>query len=419
MADGYKDFVSEAVQRRAAAQQALFDDRSSANLSSLIQGGINLATKRKANREFNKTINREEQGLYNKVSSYDEVADQLDIKTDKFFYDLISDYNEIKNHIDNGTMLDTELGKRDLATIKSVVDVYAEALPKIISTGDQIVKSANIEAKEGQGAANTLSVSGAPLAQRNIIRKMYQGDVADLEFQRDGSNVIVYDNSTDTLLNINEFNQAVTNKDNPYLKFVPDIKEQLTNGYDLFMKNNKGEFQNTFSEILQPDPNATDEEKAKYAANPTAIRYMSKANEEALFDALMGQPLILNGKITNMKNGGAFREIINQHGESIWEDMMPLKKETPQWPTQVPAIGDPDYKDFYDNYYEPMLIYLAGRTIDENTKDLRRESMEKDDAKTQNFKDEFKYSDEDKNKIASAKSGDIITISDGKKIRKK
>ena len=314
MADGYKDFVSEAVQRRAAAQQALFDDRSSANLSSLIQGGINLATKRKANREFNKTITREEQGLYNKVSSYDEVADQLDIKTDKFFYDLISDYNEIKNHIDNGTMLDTELGKRDLATIKSVVDVYAEALPKIISTGDQIVKSANIEAKEGQGAANTLSVSGAPLAQRNIIRKMYQGDVADLEFQRDGSNVIVYDNSTDTLLNINEFNQAVTNKDNPYLKFVPDIKEQLTNGYDLFMKNNKGEFQNTFSEILQPDPNATDEEKAKYAANPTAIRYMSKANEEALFDALMGQPLILNGKITNMKNGGAFREIINQHG---------------------------------------------------------------------------------------------------------
>ena len=419
MADGYKDFVSEAVQRRAAAQQALFDDRSSANLSSLIQGGINLATKRKANREFNKTITREEQGLYNKVSSYDEVADQLDIKTDKFFYDLISDYNEIKNHIDNGTMLDTELGKRDLATIKSVVDVYAEALPKIISTGDQIVKSANIEAKEGQGAANTLSVSGAPLAQRNIIRKMYQGDVADLEFQRDGSNVIVYDNSTDTLLNINEFNQAVTNKDNPYLKFVPDIKEQLTNGYDLFMKNNKGEFQNTFSEILQPDPNATDEEKAKYAANPTAIRYMSKANEEALFDALMGQPLILNGKITNMKNGGAFREIINQHGESIWEDMMPLKKETPQWPTQVPAIGDPDYKDFYDNYYEPMLIYLAGRTIDENTKDLRRESMEKDDAKTQNFKDEFKYSDEDKNKIASAKSGDIITLSDGRKIRKK
>ena len=47
MADGYKDFVSEAVQRRAAAQQALFDDRSSANLSSLIQGGINLATKEK------------------------------------------------------------------------------------------------------------------------------------------------------------------------------------------------------------------------------------------------------------------------------------------------------------------------------------------------------------------------------------
>lgn len=419
MADGYKDFVSEAVQRRAAAQQALFDDRSSANLSSLIQGGINLATKRKANREFNKTVTREEQGLYNKVSSYDEVADQLDIKTDKFFYDLISDYNEIKNHIDNGTMLDTELGKRDLATIKSVVDVYAEALPKIISTGDQIVKSANIEAKEGQGAANTLSVSGAPLAQRNIIRKMYQGDVADLEFQRDGSNVIVYDNSTGTLLNINEFNQAVTNKDNPYLKFVPDIKEQLTSGYDLFMKNNKGEFQNTFSEILQPDPNATDEEKAKYAANPTAIRYMSKANEEALFDALMGQPLILNGEITDMKNGGSFREIINQHGESIWEDMMPLKKETPQWPTQVPAIGDSDYKDFYDNYYEPMLIYLAGRTIDENTKDLRRESMEKDDAKTQNFKDEFKYSDDDKNKIASAKPGDIITLSDGRKIRKK
>lgn len=419
MADGYKDFVSEAVQRRAAAQQALFDDRSSANLSSLIQGGINLATKRKANREFNKTVTREEQGLYNKVSSYDEVADQLDIKTDKFFYDLISDYNEIKNHIDNGTMLDTELGKRDLATIKSVVDVYAEAIPKIISTGDQIVKSANIEAKEGQGAANTLSVSGAPLAQRNIIRKMYQGDVADLEFQRDGSNVIVYDNSTGTLLNINEFNQAVTNKDNPYLKFVPNIKEQLTSGYDLFMKNNKGEFQNTFSEILQPDPNATDEEKAKYAANPTAIRYMSKANEEALFDALMGQPLILNGKITDMKNGGAFREIINQHGESIWEDMMPLKKDTPQWPTQVPAIGDPDYKDFYDNYYEPMLIYLAGRTIDENTKDLRRESMEKDDAKTQNFRDEFKYSDDDKNKIASAKPGDIITLSDGRKIRKK
>ena len=419
MADGYKDFVSEAVQRRAAAQQALFDDRSSANLSSLIQGGINLATKRKANREFNKTVTREEQGLYNKVSSYDEVADQLDIKTDKFFYDLISDYNEIKNHIDNGTMLDTELGKRDLATIKSVVDVYAEAIPKIISTGDQIVKSANIEAKEGQGAANTLSVSGAPLAQRNIIRKMYQGDVADLEFQRDGSNVIIYDNSTGTLLNINEFNQAVTNKDNPYLKFVPDIKEQLTTGYDLFMKNNKGEFQNTFSEILQPDPNATDEEKAKYAANPTAIRYMSKANEEALFDALMGQPLILNGNITDMKNGGAFREIINQHGESIWEDMMPLTKGTPQWPTQVPAIGDPDYRDFYNNYYEPMLIYLAGRTIDENTKDLRRESMEKDDAKTQNFKDEFKYSDEDKNKIASAKTGDIITLSDGRKIRKK
>ena len=144
MANGYKDFVSEAVQRRAAAQQALLNDRSGTNLSSLVQGGINLATKRKANREFNKAITREEQGLYNKVSSYDEVADQLDIKTDEFFYGLISDYNEIKSHLENGTMLDTELGKRDLATIKSVVDIYAEALPKIISTGDEIIKSANI-----------------------------------------------------------------------------------------------------------------------------------------------------------------------------------------------------------------------------------------------------------------------------------
>ena len=37
-----------------------------------------------------------------------------------------------------------------------------------------------------------------------------------MKFQRDGSNIIIYDNTNDTLLNINEFNQAVTNKDNPY-----------------------------------------------------------------------------------------------------------------------------------------------------------------------------------------------------------
>lgn len=424
MSDGFKDFVSDAAAKSAAAQKAYLNEPSAigVSLTSLIQGGINLATKRKDNREFNKAITREQQGLYNKVGSYDQISNAYDVKSEKFFYDLISDYNVIKSHIDNGTMQDAELGKRDLATIKNTVDNYSDAIPKLLATAEAIRKAASIEAKQGQGAAGTLSVAGAPVPQLAIIEKIASGNADNIEFQRDGSNIILVDTSdpnNPVTLNINEFNKAITDKNNPYLKFVPDINDQLTNGYDLLMKNNKGEFQNTFSTILQPDPNASDEEKAKYAADPTAIRYMSKDNEEALFDALMGQPLILNGKETDMLNGGAYRELINQYGESIWEDMMPLTGNTPQWPTMIPAIGDKDYRSFYDEYYEPMLRYLAGRTIDENTKDLRRETKETDDQKQQDFTSGFTYTDDDKKAIASAKPGDIITLSDGRQIRKK
>ena len=414
--NGYRDFVGEATKRRIEAERALAESGSAINVGSLIQGGINLATKRKELKDFGRGINREQQGIYNKVGSFDNIETVYDKKSEQFFYDLISDYNEIKNHIDNGTMVDTELGKKDLAAIKNLVDNYSDAMPKILATSQAITQASKIPV----GEAGSLSVAGAPIAQLDIIRKITAGgkDAEDIDFLRDGSNIILFDNSTGQKLNIAEFSRSITNKENPYLKFVPDISEALTSGYDLFVKDNKGEYQDTYTTLEHPNPNASQEEIEKYKANPTAIRYMSEENEEKLKSDLMGQFLVNEkGEITKMRNGGIFRKLIETNGESIWEDMMPLNKDHLVYPpaSDIPLPGDKDYEGYYKTYYKPMLEWLSSKTINENTKDLRRQTVQNKLAtqpKNQNFTKSTAddITPESQTKIDNAKPGEIITI---------
>jgi hypothetical protein len=430
-----KDPLRESVIRsqKDAEAASKMPDSTNKNITSLIQGGVNLMTqKKKALKDFNKSILKEDQKLYDKVGGFTTEFEGFNEKSEKFFGELIEEYNSIKNHLNNGTMKDASLGKKDLANLKALVDQYGQALPKVLATADEINQAASIAGKDGMGAPGTLSVTGAPPGQLAIIKKISSGGPSgdDIDMRYEGGTIILYDNKTGAELNIREFNRAITSKDNPYLKTVPDLNKGMTNIYDAFNKDHKGDMQNTFtSEAPNNDPE-----------NPVAARTMSKDQETKLKEALMGAPQqdFDNDKATRYHDGGGYKDMISTYGESIWEDMMPdgLTKDNPQWPEQMPLFGDDNYEEFYDNFYEPMLDYLATTTINRNATDIQRQTQNDEEYNKKYGRREFKggekeyntkldkhlskagYSKEDQEAMRLAKSGEIVTITvNGKKLK--
>lgn len=456
-----QDPMSASVQRsvkEAKAAEAANLERDP-NVTSLIQSGVGmLSAKKEAMKGFTREVLKEERKMYEKVGGMATGYNGYDQKAESFFEGLIDQYNIIKSHLDAGTMKDANLGKRDLATIKNLIDQYGEAIPKVIGTAKAITAASEAAGKEGMGSPNTLSVAGAPPAQLAIIKKISSGGKSgqDIEISHRDGTIVLYDTKTGAELNMKEFNKAITNKNNPYLKYVPDLKKGMTNAFDSFNKNHEGAMQDTYTEeIASKTP----------GGDPTRVMPMSK--EEDLKVALMGAKRAEydpNGdaKLSRYHSGGAYEKMIIDFGESIWEDMMPDGlTEGKEYISNPPIFGDDGYDEYYDDYYLPMLDYLATTTINNNTQGIQRESQnkerfkelypklsnndnatdydkrykgfEKDDddnvVKDSQYKERQKkftsdkkttsgFSDEDQEKIASAKSGTIIELSSGLKIRK-
>ena len=181
------------------------------NISSVLQGGTNyLLAKKDALRSFNKSLQQENQRIYDKVGSFETKYENFNTKSENFFMGLIDDYNEIKTHLNNGTMKDPSLGQKDLASIKNLIDMYGEALPKVLAVAGEIEDAGKKAAESGMGSPGTLSVTGAPTGQLAIIKKISSGGKAgdDIEMFREGGTIILKDKTTGAILNISEFNDV-------------------------------------------------------------------------------------------------------------------------------------------------------------------------------------------------------------------
>ena len=456
-----QDPMSASVQRsvkEAKAAEAANLQRDP-NVTSLIQSGVGmLSAKKDAMKGFTREVLKEERKMYEKVGGMATGYNGYDKKAESFFEGLIDQYNVIKSHLDAGTMKDANLGKRDLATIKNLIDQYGEAIPKVIGTAKAITAASEAAGREGMGSPNTLSVAGAPPAQLAIIKKISSGGESgqDIEMSHRNGTIVLYDTKTGAELNMKEFNKAITNKNNPYLKYVPDLKKGMTNAFDSFNKNHEGAMQETYTKEIP---------SAESGGEPTRVMPMNK--EEDLKIALMGAKRAEYNddgtpRLSKYHSGGAYEKMITDFGESIWEDMMPdgLTKGI-EYESNPPIFGDDGYDVYYNKYYRPMLDYLATTTINNNTQGIQRESQnkerfaelypnlsnntnatdydkrykgfEKDDEDkvvkdsqykkrqekfTTDKKTQSGFSAEDQKKIADAQVGEIIELTSGLKIRK-
>jgi hypothetical protein len=446
-----QDPMSASVQRsvkEAKAAEAANLQRDP-NVTSLIQSGVGmLSAKKDAMKGFTREVLKEERKMYEKVGGMTTGYNGYDKKAESFFEGLIDQYNVIKSHLDAGTMKDANLGKRDLATIKNLIDQYGEAIPKVLGTAKAITAASEAAGREGMGSPNTLSVAGAPPAQLAIIKKISSGGPSgeDIEISHRDGTIVLYDTRTGAELNMKEFNKAITNKNNPYLKYVPDLKKGMTNAFDAFNKNHEGALQETYTKEIPSDTPG---------GEPTRVMPMQK--EEDLKIALMGAKRADydqdgNPKLSKYHSGGAYEKMITDFGESIWEDMMPdgLTKGI-EYESNPPIFGDDGYDEYYNKYYKPMLDYLATTTINNNTQGIQRESQNKErfaelypdlsnnkdatdydkrykgDSKqyeerqkkfTTDKKTQSGFSAADQAKIESAQPGDIVELTSGLKIRK-
>ena len=164
-----KDSVSDITSglQTLASQQFQQDARQrQQNIGTAIQAGMSIAQsilpKKQALKEFTKGEQKRQQDLYDKVGTYSTGYDAYDANSEAFFHDLISKHNEIQSALNNKLMVDSELGKKDLANIQNLVNMYGEAIPNILATAKGIEKSM-------EPGARKLSVTGAPVSQLNII----------------------------------------------------------------------------------------------------------------------------------------------------------------------------------------------------------------------------------------------------------
>ncbi len=370
----YRDIYKESrqLEQAAAAEQS---QRNANNLGTLVSTGMGVISdvvKRKEGLEaFSAEALKRSNKLNDKVAKFGSPYDDFNKKSEDFFFGLIGEFNDIQSALDNGTHKNPQLARQDLARIERLVDQYKEGIGDVLATGQIIDDAMEVYKREGAGAAGTLSVTGALAPQLNIIDKMRRGGslANDISISHDGGSIILTDTKTGAILNMDEFNKAIVDKNNPYITLVPDLKEQLKDGYDFFTKDKEGQYQSKYTTVSDADPN-----------NPNAQRYMTEVQEQELIESLKGTPQIdyRTGKPTAYLDGGMFRAIISAEGESIWEDMMPtsITKDL-EYPDPPPAFGSPEYEEFYNTFYGPMLSFMSEQTVTENTQDIRRESVEK------------------------------------------
>jgi hypothetical protein len=379
-------------------QEANRQARNTQNISALVNTGLSLATqsiapKADALSELNKDYSKQTQRLYNKVGSsdYDTGFEGTDKKADVFMNGLIDDYYRIKNSIKD--MKDPSLGQQDLATIENMVNQYGEGVVNIRAFNSEIQAASKADINSGKKLSNT----GAPAAQLQIIRKISAGgpEAEDIEFRREGSNILLYDKTSKQTLNITEFNRA-QKAGEQYLKFAIPT-EETTSGFFKQKIENKSEG-GTF---LEKYTTKTDEGGYK----------MTTQQQEDYKNDIMGKE-----PGSEYATGGMFEGLLTGDGnvaESIWEDQMfesGATKDLGQWPTGeedgsvysgktsdeiIAAAKRPNatqeekelYKLFYKDYYEPALNFLADQSL-QGANELQITLDEEQEENTQGQKQE-------------------------------
>lgn len=374
--------MTEMAKQQFAADRQAEQQRVTANISSLVQGGINALTpKAQAMNKLDKSVIKSSQNMYNKIGSsdFDTGLDKWDESLDTFMNGIVDQNNLTIQAMNNGSMIDLSKGQRDIAMYENIVDIYEEAVPNIKAASNVINRSAN-----ATEISQKLSLTGPPPYQLDIIRKMNTDEAGDLQIIQEGNNIIIRDpNATyidpktgkevkGTELNINEFNKAITDKENPYFKYAIDTKPDTERNFNQKIKTGKdGAFNPLYVTI---------DEEAKDSTGQTVTTYnMTQKQQDKFKKDVMGD------KGNGYANGGQFAGLIEEFGESIWEDQMEGGDENTQYPEEVPKMptgsrqaivdsGDKEalklydeqlkeYDTYYNDYYKPMLDALANQSL--------------------------------------------------------
>lgn len=312
-----------------------------------------LMNKKAQQRAFDQRQLKQEQDLYNRVASLQVGSTNFDKNSEDYFFDLIGKSNEIKRHLADNTMIDRELGKRDLARINNLVNVYGEAQPRIIKAANVIKEAALIP----EGQPGSLASYGVPVDQQEIIVGITEGK--DIKIVDKDGQLFLFDQEKGTKLNVNEFVNAFDNPNNPYIKRVPDIAKNLKASYDNFTQKDVNKMSQFISE----------ETVTNSVGDKVEVKFMTPQQQDKLEDALKGRKI--TG--TDYYSGGQFKKMLELNGNAIWEDIMPdeITLRDKNWGTWQPkSIDDPEYAEFYEKQYLPALEYLANRTIEENSGDI-------------------------------------------------
>ena len=365
--------------QRSSQREAVQQKRTSENLSALTGVATALANQAIAPKadglaELNADYAKQTKKLYKKVSSTDyNVNEVTDKKADVFMNGLIDDYYGIKNNIRN--MKDPSLGMQDLGTIENMVDSYGKGVTNMLAFNKAIEEASKSDLNSG----GKLSNAGAPSSQLQIIRKVTSGS-EDIEYRREGNNIILYDSTSKESLNITEFN-AAADRNEEYLKFAIPT-EETTGGF--------------FSDRVK---NENDEE----VYNPTFVTKGPNGTYSMTLKQQVDYKNIMTGydpsKPNEKTDGGNFKSMLSgpdQFAESIWEDQMfedPNYKAESQWPTGDQEIAIPYgdgfiktelasneiisngtranaskedkelYEAFYEEYYKPSLNFLSEQSL--------------------------------------------------------
>ena len=374
--------MTEMAKQQFAAERQADQQRVTQNISSLVQGGINALTpKAQAMNKLDRSIIKSSQNMYNKIGSseFDTGLEKWDETLDGFMNGIVDKNNLTVQAMNNGSMIDLSKGQRDIAMYENIVDIYQEAVPNIRAASNVINRSAN-----ATEIGEKLSLTGPPAYQLDIIRKMNTDEAADLQIIQEGNNIIIRDpNATyidpetgeevkGTELNINQFNKAITDKENPYFKYAVDTKPDTERNFNQKIKSGKdGAFNPLYVTINDKAKDSTGQEVTTYN--------MTIAQQEKFKKDVMGD------KGGLYANGGQFAGLIDQFGESIWEDQMQGGDNNTQYPEEVPKMptgsrqaivdsGDKEalklydeqleeYNTYYNDYYKPMLDALANQSL--------------------------------------------------------
>ena len=374
--------MTEMAKQQFAAERQADQQRITQNISSLVQGGINALTpKAQAMNKLDRSIIKSSQNMYNKIGSsdFDTGLEKWDETLDGFMNGIVDKNNLTVQAMNNGSMIDLSKGQRDIAMYENIVDIYEEAVPNIRAASNVINRSAN-----ATEIGEKLSLTGPPAYQLDIIRKMNTDEAADLQIIQEGNNIIIRDpNATyidpetgkeveGTELNINQFNKAITDKENPYFKYAVDTKPDTERNFNQKIKSGKdGAFNPLYVTINDKAKDSTGQEVTTYN--------MTIAQQEKFKKDVMGD------KGGLYANGGQFAGLIDQFGESIWEDQMQGGDNNTQYPEEVPKMptgsrqaivdsGDKEalklydeqleeYNTYYNDYYKPMLDALANQSL--------------------------------------------------------